>query len=59
MSQPVQAKRAWAGGPVQTDRTDKEIIFSLLVISELRYLTLVSHLNKVWLVILTKFGRSS
>ena len=47
VSQPVQAKRARAGGPVQADCTVK-----VLNLSWLRYLTLVGHLNKIWSVIL-------
>ena len=39
LSQPVRAKRAGAWGPVQAN-------------CNLTYLTLVGHLNKIWLVIL-------
>ena len=47
VSQPVQAKRARAGGPVQPGPTVK-----LLNLSQLRYFTIVGHLNKIWSVIL-------
>ena len=47
MSQPVQANQAGAGGPVQADPTVN--VLNTLVLT---YLTLVGHLNKVWLVIL-------
>ena len=47
VSKPVQVKRAGAGGSVQANRTVK--VFNL---SQLRYLTLVSHLNKIWSLIL-------
>ena len=48
VSQSVRVKRAGARGPVQANHTVK-----LLILSWLRYFTLVGHLNKIWLVILS------